>query len=225
MGRAFTLIEILLAVGIFGIVLVAINTVFFSAVRLRDATSESLDRSLPLDHAMAAIRRDLLAAVPPGGGFEAFFRCGPLDTGFNQSAGLEFYTASGILREDVPWSDIRWVRYYLRPSPDATARVRGHDLVRGASGNLLALVYAEPEEQWLAGGIEQLEIHCFDGSEWRDSWDTDLSDTALPVAVRFRFLPAIEGIEDNRTRLPRELVVPLTVQPRDSPSEDAEESL
>ena len=38
-GRAFTLIEVLLAVGVFAIVLFAINTVFFSALRLERATN------------------------------------------------------------------------------------------------------------------------------------------------------------------------------------------
>ena len=37
--RAFTLIEMVLAIGVAAIVLVAINTVLFAALRLRDATA------------------------------------------------------------------------------------------------------------------------------------------------------------------------------------------
>ena len=50
-ARAFTLIEVLLAVGIFAIVLFAINTVFFSALKLERATNRAVDARAPLNQA------------------------------------------------------------------------------------------------------------------------------------------------------------------------------
>ena len=44
---AFTLLELLLAILIFAIVLSAIHGVFFTALRLRDRTSNAIERSLP----------------------------------------------------------------------------------------------------------------------------------------------------------------------------------
>jgi prepilin-type N-terminal cleavage/methylation domain len=63
--RGFTLLEVLLAVAIFAIVLLAMNTVFFSALRLERATNRTLDERWPLNQALAVLRRDLQGAVQP----------------------------------------------------------------------------------------------------------------------------------------------------------------
>ncbi len=65
--RAFTLIEMLLAVAICAIVLVAINGVFATAVRLRDKTSDVVEESLPANRALEIMVRDLKGTVGPGG--------------------------------------------------------------------------------------------------------------------------------------------------------------
>src|SRR5437660_443159 len=75
-GRAFTLIEVILALGIFAIVMVAINTAFFAALRLRQRSSEALEQALPLEYALSILRRDLINAVPPGGVLAGDFRSG-----------------------------------------------------------------------------------------------------------------------------------------------------
>ncbi|MGH7973578.1 MAG: PulJ/GspJ family protein, partial [Limisphaerales bacterium] len=59
---AFTLIELILAIGIFAIVMVAINTAFFAALRLRQHSSEALEEALPLEHALSLLRQDLVNA-------------------------------------------------------------------------------------------------------------------------------------------------------------------
>ena len=46
--RAFTLLELLIAVVAFAIVLAAINGVFYSALKLRNRSAASLEKSLPL---------------------------------------------------------------------------------------------------------------------------------------------------------------------------------
>src|SRR5436309_5204412 len=65
--NAFTLIEVLIAAAAFAIVLAAINAVFYSALRLRNKTAAALDEALPLQQAVAIIKRDLANIVVPGG--------------------------------------------------------------------------------------------------------------------------------------------------------------
>src|SRR5262252_4070278 len=48
-AQAFTLVEVLLALAICAIVLVAINAVFATAVRLRNRTSATVDEALPIE--------------------------------------------------------------------------------------------------------------------------------------------------------------------------------
>src|SRR4029078_12040736 len=64
---AFTLLEILVAVSIFSVVLVAINTVFYAALRLRNKTTEAIEELIPTEHAIAIMKRDFMATLPPAG--------------------------------------------------------------------------------------------------------------------------------------------------------------
>src|SRR5437773_2006618 len=65
--RAFTLLELLIAVAIFAMVLLAINGVFYGAMRLRTKTSRMVEASLPIQQTVAILKRDLQGIVVPGG--------------------------------------------------------------------------------------------------------------------------------------------------------------
>ena len=64
---AFTLIEVLLALAICAIVLVAINAVFVTAVRLRERTAANVDQSIPVNQALDILSRDLKGVAGPRG--------------------------------------------------------------------------------------------------------------------------------------------------------------
>jgi type II secretion system protein J len=211
-ARGFTLLELVIAVGIFAIVLIAINTVFFSALRLRQRTTAVLDEALPVTQALALLRRDLRGALPPVGVLASAFKDGLVGSGTVQSSGLEFFTTTGRLSEDAPWGEVQRVTYQLIDPLDRS-HSRGKDLLRSVNRNLLATGPEELEEQRLAGNIERLEFLCFNGTDWRSTWDTTLGDTNLPTAVKVRLLLAEENADNNnRNRQPLELLVPLTIQ-------------
>ena len=71
--HAFTLIEMVLAIGVAAIVLIAVNTVLFAALRLRDATADTVDAAAPLDQTVTFLRRDLQCVVTPTNGTPAGF--------------------------------------------------------------------------------------------------------------------------------------------------------
>lgn len=217
---AFTLIEVLLAVGIFAIVLFAMNTVFFSALRLQRSTTHILDERLPLNQALAIVRRDLQGAVQPvtnstllprhfvatssGGGF-----------GGSSASSLEFYTTTGVIADAEPWGDVQRVRYELLPSTDP-ANPRGQELVRSVMRNVLATTTAtdDEDEQLLVEGVESLEFLCYNGNDWRSTWDTENSgDVGLPQAVRVRVQLAANNPGGTKiTQEPLELFVPVSTQ-------------
>src|SRR5262245_66678258 len=99
---AFTLMEIMLAVAIFAVVLVAINGVFFSALRLRARTSAALDNSAALEQALVVIRRDLANAVPPGTVLAGSLQSGVVGGTLSQNNGLELFTSTGTLSDNAP---------------------------------------------------------------------------------------------------------------------------
>lgn len=216
-ARAFTLMELVLAVGITAIVLVAINGVFFSAMRLRESTTEAVNESLPTQQALAILRRDLAGAMPPttNGVFSGYFKVGSVaSTGLNQPVDIELYTTTGALHDNEPWSEVQRVTYELRLPADRSAP--GKDLIRSVTRNLLATIAPPPEDQRMMSGIQSIEFSCYDGTEWRDYWDTTMTDTNLPTAVRVRIqLVGSSGVANSQ---PIEIIAPIDSQPRTTPA-------
>jgi type II secretion system protein J len=217
--KGFTLIEMLLAVAICAIVLLAINGIFATAVRLRDKTSEVVTESLPVNRALDTLYRDLKGTVGPGGFLEGDFKCGVQAVGATMglsgeagSAGLDFYTSTGAISDKAPWGDVQEVFYELKTPSDASQT--GMDLVRCVNRDLLATTTQTPETQWLMGHVQSLEFDCYDGSQWRSTWDTSNGDTNLPVAVKVVIQLAPKEGQDARSLQPIEMVVPLVTQTR-----------
>lgn len=218
---AFTLVEVLLAMAICAIVLVAIQAVFATAVRLRDRTSSAVTEGLPVERSFEMLRRDLKGAVGPGGFLAGDFKCGVPTVGANMGLtgeaagglGLDFFTATGLISDTAPWGDVQEVFYEVRASTDPDRP--GQELVRAANRNLLSTTLATPDSQTLLKGISSVELDCYDGFQWRNYWDTSSGDTNLPLAVRIRIHLASPGEERaTSTQQPLEMTVPLTTVTR-----------
>jgi type II secretion system protein J len=209
--RGFTLIELLLAIGVTAMVLIAVNAVFFSAMRLRESTNNAVDESLPVEQTLAAIRRDLQGLVPPNGTLSGDFKVGGVTSlGSSLPVDIELYTTTGALLENEPWGEVQRVTYALRLPGDRS--LPGRDLIRSVTRNLLSTLTPQPEEQWMLGGVESVEFYCYDGSQWRNTWDTSVTDTNLPSAIRVRM--QLAGSDGGQAESPVEFVVPVDAQSR-----------
>jgi type II secretion system protein J len=215
-SRGFTLIELILAIGIAAMVLVVVNAAFFSALHLRDATTDLVDAASPVDSAVTFIKRDLACAVTPTNGtskvLSGGFRAGNNlnSAGVSDPVAVEMYTATGSLSDSAPWGDIQRVTYELKTSTDSSATSR--DLYRSVTRNLLAVSTPDVKEQLMLKGVASLKFSCYDGAQWNDTWDTtDPTSlyTNLPVAVRVDIQMA--GRSDMQ---PIEIVVPIDSQSR-----------
>jgi len=215
--RAFTLIEMTLAIGVAAIVLVAINAVLFAALRLRDATNAVVDAAAPVDQTVTFLRRDLECVVTPTNGtskvLSGDFRVGNVNSlGVAEPVAIEMFTATGALNASAPWADIQRVTYELKQPTDRSAT--GKDLVRSVTRNLLAVTTPEVEDQLMMSGVASIKFSCFDGSQWQDTWDTTSLtsvNTNLPVAVRVDIQMSGNG---SATAGPIEVVVPIDSQSR-----------
>lgn len=214
--RAFTLIEMILAVSIAALVLIVINAVFFTSLRLRDETSEMVDAASPVDSAVTFLKRDLQCAVTPTNGtskvLSGGFRVGNniVSVGVSDPVAIEMFTATGTLSDSAPWADIQRVSYELRAPTDSSAA--GRDLYRSVTRNLLPLSTPEVTDQLMLSGVQSLKFSCYDGAQWNDVWDTTDPTSIysnLPVAVRVDIQMA------GRSDLgPVEIVVPIDSQSR-----------
>ena len=215
--HAFTLIEMVLAIGIAAIVLIAVNTVLFASLRLRDTTAEVVDAATPVDAAVTFIRRDLECVVTPTNGttkvLSGDFRAGNVSSpGVPEPVAVEMFTTTGALSASAPWGDIQRVTYELKQPTDRNAT--GKDLVRSVVRNLLTITTPEVEDQLMLSGVQDIKFSCYDGAQWQDTWDTTgvtSTYTNLPLAVRVDIQMAGNNTANAQ---PIELVVPIDVQTR-----------
>jgi general secretion pathway protein J len=222
-ARAFTLIEVLLAVSVFAIVLGAINSVFFGALRLRNKTTEAFETALPLQHTLNIIQRDFDGIMIPGGRFGGSFTT-TLEGISNNAAFIgeritpDIYTSSGAVGESAQWSDVQKVAYFLAiPTNSAGLVGEGKELVRQVTGNLLAANVEESEVQFLMGGVQAMSLQYYDGLNWADSW----AYTNLPSAIKVQIALAKHFTNSSRTPMPIELIVPIMVQGTTNSTEEA----
>ena len=215
--HAFTLIEMVLAIGVAAIVLVAVNTVLFAALRLRDTTTEVVDAAAPVDQTVTFLRRDLQCIVSPTNGtskvLSGDFKVGNVTSdGVPDPVAVEMFTTTGALNASTPWADIQRVTYELKQPTDRSAV--GKDLVRSVVRNLLTMTTPDVEDQLMLSGVESVKFTCYDGAQWQDPWDTTGATstfTNLPVAVRVDIQMTGGGAANLQ---PIELVVPIDVQAR-----------
>jgi len=217
-ARAFTLLEMMVAVAVFAIVLAAINGVFWGALRLRNKTADAIDDSLPAQQALAIIRSDLAHIVPPGGMFFGPLQTSAQSTNLSGASGMlsatglqgasspQFVTSNALVDDNTMWSDIQRVSYHLVTSTERDAV--GRELQRVASRNLLPAFQDEPEQRTILSGVESIYFSYFDGSRWQQTWDSTNTTLKLPRAIRVEINMAAE--ERGRSAPPAlELVVPL----------------
>jgi len=184
--RGFTLLELILALGITVTVAGTLATVLYTAYRARAATQRAIIAARTTGLVTQIFSQDVENALPPNGILAAEF--------FGEIDKLSFYTTSPEPWAELP-ADIKRVEYELVPGADGTS-----DLVRRVTVNLLQTIEQEPPEEIICRGVTLLELSYFDGYAWQDTWDSNTTENTLPTAVRLvmEFIPS-----DGRTRILR----------------------
>jgi type II secretion system protein J len=205
--RGFTLLEILIATVVSAIVLVAIQTVFYGALRLRNTTTEHIEDDLALQRTLGVVRRDLAGLMLPGGVLSGALQTVPTTSLTQDAVGdrisPDFYTDSGKVDGWTPYSEVQLVTYYLAAATDGS---NTKSLVRSVTRNLLPAQDSAPDDQLLLPGVASADFLFYDGSDWTDTWDSTATST-LPTAIKFRLQLAAQSPNAS----PIELVVPVFV--------------
>ena len=209
--RAFTLLEVLLSLALAAIAIVAAQSAFGSAFRLRQHAQDRIDSELAVHRALQIVREDLAGLLPRGGRFS-----GELQTAAGSeieapvgaiAVGPDFVCTSGRVDAWSPFGDVQRVGYHLVPSADVTTRDR-FTLMRTVSRNLLPVAESEAQTQTLLDGVSAALFEYHDGSGWASDWDS-AATRAMPVAIRLTLERATpDGTAAAQTI---ELVVPVAV--------------
>ena len=169
MNRAagFTLLEVLVAVVLASLLLSSIYGVFFTGSAAKDQVEKQAN-ALHLGRVLTArLNRELLGLALENRPDKAILSGGINDQG---EPYLELLTSS----TGGPYPGMRWASYRLGPDQDNRTTLWRSE--RGMNSLTAAA------EERLAQGINQLVFGFYDGSSWRDSWNS-LSD-GRPRLVR-----------------------------------------
>jgi len=209
--RAFTLLEVLLSLALSAVAIVAVQSAFGSAFRLRQHAQERVDSDLAVHRALQIVREDLAGLLPRGGRFS-----GELQTAAGSeieppvgavAISPDFVCTSGRVDAWSPFGDVQRVSYHLVPSGDSATRDR-FTLVRSVHRNLLPVTEADADTQTLLDDITDAVFAYHDGAGWVSDWDSATTRT-MPVAVRLT-LQRADSEEAAAARV-IELVVAIAV--------------
>jgi type II secretion system protein J len=189
--RGFTLIELVLAMGMVAILAVSMYASMKVAFDTQQTATEAVEPGRTADLAFEFIRQDLQNTMPPhdpstftsqyqylAGSFE-----GQSSGGANGSdADLIFFSTSSMKDHPSGNGEIKQIEL-------TTDRVNGStkkSLVRKCARNLSVEVSPPPaDEEVLCRDVDSFAIQYFDGTNWNDSWDsTQMTPNELPVAVQ-----------------------------------------
>lgn len=203
--RAFTLIELVVAMAGCAVILAAIFGIFSRAVHLRDDATARTRDSRVRTHALSVLRNDLRNAWISGGVFAA-----KLDGSQQAHDGgfpgyLQFVTTTANADGSMLAGDLQEVEYFVAADPDAEDKKAGM-LVRTVDSDFLAPVRETPPQEPLLHGVESMQVEFFDGESWQESWTYAAAGDPVPEAVRVR-------IQTTDSAVPFELLVPWTAQP------------
>jgi type II secretion system protein J len=181
--RGFTLLELLLAMTVTGI----IATVLYSSLRIgfnaRDAAIDEVSAVVAGRQALEVVRADIAGVLPPRGVLTgAMIGSDETSTSGYDSDTLSFVTNSAVLLAEQPLGDLRRVELAISDVDD-NVNVNGGRLVRSTISNLLATTEQTAASQVLADRVVAMNIRYHNGTDWVDAWDSGAEGNNLPTAI------------------------------------------
>lgn len=176
-SNGFTLLEVLIAVAIISVVLVAIYSTFILSHRAVEGMDESLLKNQESRKAIDILKRELDAAVYRGDNALTFLKIQDRDIYGKQAAQLTFTTFSPLL------PGLSRISYYIEEkdgtlslfkkisSPYSTEEAEGIDIIEG---------------------LESFTVEARYNDAWVRTWDTDINK-GIPDEIRISISIIMKG--------------------------------
>lgn len=189
-GGGFSLLELIIAMGMASMLALAMYTAMRVTMKARDSAAAAVDPVRAASVAMDMIQADFESVPsPPPSDASTNVLGGPF-YGTHQAAGegdsdtIEFCTLGADPIEDDPQTaaplseGVRRVELYV-----TGGNVGSSALVRRVTRNLLPASEAPYEEEILCLNVRSFSLRYYDGITWQEEWDSTLYDDSLPAAV------------------------------------------
>ena len=197
-NKGFTLLEVLIAVVLLGILASALYGSYFAVIRARERASAGMETRRELGATLDLMRREISSALFNRTDKQLRFVVEDRDTFGAPSSTLDLTTIappSGYLRAE---SGVVSVQYRIPEKGKTRILVRQErDLAFAAEADVPAY-YPQMEQ------ISSFLVECYDGSKWVRSWDTAING-ALPKKVRVTIQVEDDGrpVEFSMISMPR----------------------
>ena len=178
----FTLLELMIAIVLLGVLATALYGSFFTVVRARDRASAGMEERRELGATMDLLRKELSSILYHRMDTRLRLIVEDRDRFGRPSSGLEF----AVLQppsQGRPASGVSLVRYRLDDRAGILVLTRSE---RDMLYESPPVAYPQMER------ISSFLVECFDGSKWVRSWDTNLNGT-LPRQIRITVQVEEEG--------------------------------
>ncbi len=201
--RAFTFVELLIAVSIFAVVALALYSTFFAGISVWKRSGEGGNITQAMRFILDDMARDLRNAVYLTGEEESVFVFS------GDSEGLVFFSIEpSSLGETISQRELVKLSY----SYDKDEK----QLLRRRADKEAGFDLEEAKKEILLGDIDEFKIeYCYDTGddddpyEWKDEWEQ--KENRLPRGVRLTFRLAGADRDEKPVSFSRIMYVPLGV--------------
>jgi general secretion pathway protein J len=174
-NKGFTLLEIMIAVVLLGILTAALYGSYFTVMKARDRASGGMEARRELGGTLDLIRREFAAASFSRTDKRLRFIVEDRDHFGKPSSTLELTTVTPVSGQGRKESGIVAVQYRMSDAGDRRILTRREQDIYFESKD--AKAYPQMER------ITSFLVECYDGSKWIRSWDTALNGS-LPKMLR-----------------------------------------
>jgi prepilin-type N-terminal cleavage/methylation domain-containing protein len=181
----FTLLELLIALGMVAILAGSLYASLQVAFRAKKSAEASIVESRTVDLAMEFLRTAIQNAVPPNGVLAGnFVSDAGSDNRGDPATDLTFFSTVESPQHVDANGEIKQVELTI-DTPDGNGGSGGKDfcLVQKITRNLLAPTTPNPDEEVICRGVSNFTCRYFDGQNWQDTWDSTQENNILPLAV------------------------------------------
>ncbi|HIJ80388.1 MAG TPA: prepilin-type N-terminal cleavage/methylation domain-containing protein [Desulfuromonadales bacterium] len=186
-NRGFTLLEVLIAVVLLGILSAALYGSYFGVARARERASAGMESQRELGATLDLIRREIASSLFSRTDKRLRFTVEDRDNFGAPASTLELTTLTPVpagTEQSRRESGLATVSYRLTDKNGKRMMTRReYDPVFDATG---VLAYPQMER------ISSFLVECYDGSKWVKSWDTSINGR-LPAMVRITVTVEEEG--------------------------------
>ncbi|MGB9082254.1 MAG: GspJ family type II secretion system protein [Desulfuromonadaceae bacterium] len=192
-NSGFTLLEVLIAVVLLGILTAALYGSYFGVIQARDRASSGMESRRELGATLDLIRREVSSALPVRAADKRLrLVVEDRDNFGTPSSTLELTTLAPPAGQSRSESGIVAVTYRMVEKDKKSTLTRQERDLSSEEGTTPA--YPQMEQ------ISSFLVECYDGSKWVKSWDTAINNT-LPKRVRVTVQVEEEGKQVEFTML------------------------